>query len=145
MALYWCSASVISRGSGPSAVAAAAYRAGAKLCDDRQGLVWDFERRQGFLHSEIILPKGAPTWANERERLWNAAERRETGHAKQNSACLARDFRIALPHEASPEQRLALTREFAQFLVDRYGGAVDFALHTPDRTARTNQLAFWYA
>ena len=133
MALYSCSASVISRGSGPSAVAAAAYRAGAKLSDDRQGVVWDFERRQGIIHSEIVLPEGSPAWATDRERLWNAAEQRETGHAKQNSACLARDFRIALPHEATSEQRLAVVREFAQFLVNRYGGAVDFALHTPDR------------
>ena len=132
MALYSCSASVISRGSGPSAVAAAAYRAGAKLSDERQGLVWDFEQRRGILHSEIMLPEGA-AWAANRERLWNAAELRETGHAKQNSACLARDFRIALPHEATHEQRLAITREFARFLVNRYGGAVDFALHTPDR------------
>jgi Ti-type conjugative transfer relaxase TraA len=76
---------------------------------------------------------GAPAWATERERLWNAAELRETGHAKQNSACLGRDFRIALPHEATPEQRLTITREFARFLVNRYGGAVDFALHMPDR------------
>jgi ATP-dependent exoDNAse (exonuclease V) alpha subunit len=133
MALYSCSASIISRSSGPSAVAAAAYRAGAKLSDERQGLVWDFERRLGILHSEIVLPKGAPAWSSDRERLWNAAEMRETGHAKQNSACLARDFRIALPHEATHEQRLVLAREFAQFLVGRYGGAVDFALHTPDR------------
>ena len=31
----------------------------------------------------------------------------------------------------SAEQRLELTREFAQGLADRYGVAVDFAIHSP--------------
>lgn len=133
MALYSCSVKVISRSGGRSAVASAAYRAGAKLADERQGLVWDFTQKRGILHSEIVLPKIAPIWANDRAALWNAAELRETGHAKQNTACVARDFRLALPHEATDEQRLAITRNFSQWLVARYGGAVDFAIHAPDR------------
>ena len=133
MALYSCSASVISRGAGRSAVASAAYRAAAKLVDERQGLLWDFTNKRGVLHSEILLPEGAPPWAADREKLWNAAELRETRHAKQNTACVARDFRLALPCEATPEQRLEITREFAKHLVERYGGAADFAIHAPDR------------
>jgi hypothetical protein len=95
--------------------------------------MWDFTQKRGVLHSEILLPQKAPEWANDREKLWNAAERRETGHAKQNTACVARDFRLALPHEATDEQRLEITREFGKYLVERYGGAVDFAIHSPDR------------
>src|SRR5271166_3566828 len=133
MGLYSCNATVISRSGGRSAVASAAYRAGAKLDDERQGLVWDFTQKRGVLHSEIVLPQNSPAWANDRAKLWNAAELRETGHAKQNTACVALDFRIALPHEATHEQRVEITREFAKYLVERYGGAVDFVLHTPDR------------
>jgi Ti-type conjugative transfer relaxase TraA len=133
MGLYSCSATVISRSGGRSAVASAAYRAGETLADERQGVVWDFSQRRGVLHSEILLPQNAPAWAADREKLWNAAEHRETGHAKQDSACVARDFRLALPHEATDEQRLEITREFGKYLVERYGGAVDFAIHAPDR------------
>src|SRR5580693_2052203 len=77
MALYSCNASVIGRASGRSAVAAAAYRAGVKLADERQGVVWDFTQKSGVLHAETVLPQAAPSWAADRERLWNAAEARE--------------------------------------------------------------------
>ena len=133
MALYSCNASVIGRASGRSAVAAAAYRAGVKLADDRQGVVWDFTQKRGVLHAEIVIPQGAPSWAADRSRLWNEAEAREDKSTRRNEALVARDFRVALPHEASDAQRLEITREFARHLVERYGGAVDFAIHAPDR------------
>ena len=40
-------------------------------------------------------------------------------------------FEVALPHELTADQRLELTREFAHGLADRYGVAVDFAIHSP--------------
>ena len=43
---------------------------------------------------------------------------------------MAREIEVALPHELTADQRLALTREFAQGLADRYGVAVDFAIHS---------------
>jgi Ti-type conjugative transfer relaxase TraA len=59
--------------------------------------------------------------------LWNAAEFAE----KRKDARVAREFEIALPHELSAEQRLEAAREMAQELADRYGAAVDFAIHAP--------------
>src|SRR5690606_35719878 len=59
--------------------------------------------------------------------LWNAAEKAEL----RKDARVAREFEIALPHELSAEQRVSLTRAFAQGLADRYGTAVDFAIHEP--------------
>lgn len=59
--------------------------------------------------------------------MWNAAEASE----KRKDARVAREIEVALPHELSAEQRLELTREFAQGLADRYGVAVDFAIHSP--------------
>jgi hypothetical protein len=59
--------------------------------------------------------------------LWNAAEASE----KRRDARVAREIEVALPHELSAEQRLDLTREFARELADRYGVAVDFAIHSP--------------
>jgi Ti-type conjugative transfer relaxase TraA len=109
-------------------VASAAYRAAEVLENKRDGMVHDFIGRSGVEHAEIVLPEGAAAdWARDRETLWNAAEAAE----KRRDARVAREIEVALPHELSAEQRLELTREFAQGLADRYGVAVDFAIHSP--------------
>ena len=91
-------------------------------------------RREGVLcpASEIVLPAGErETQSGKigRGQLWNmaeAAERRKDGNP-------ARKVLVALPHELGPEQRFAMTQRYAQWLADRYGVAVDFAIHMPDR------------
>jgi Ti-type conjugative transfer relaxase TraA len=128
MAIYHLSMKPLSRGSGRSAVAAAAYRAAEVLENERDGVVHDFSKRSGVEHAEIVLPHGVPAdWARDRLALWNAAEASE----KRRDARVAREIEVALPHELSAEQRLDLTREFARELADRYGVAVDFAIHSP--------------
>ncbi len=128
MAIYHCQMSVIARSSGRSAVAAAAYRAGERLENQRDGLVHDYTGRIGIGPSGIVLPQGVEAaWVKDRSALWNAAEAAE----KRVDARVAREFVVALPHEMSGEARLALTRAFAQDLADRTGAAVDFAIHEP--------------
>jgi Ti-type conjugative transfer relaxase TraA len=129
LAIYHLSMKPMSRSSGRSAVAAAAYRSGQKLTNERDGLTHDFTRKGGIAHSEIVTPEGSKAdWARDRSRLWNAAEHSE----KRKDARVAREIEIALPHELTADQRLALTREFSQGLADRFGVAVDFSIHTPD-------------
>lgn len=119
---------VIARGSGRSAVAAIAYRTATKMLNERDGLLHDFTHKQGVEHAEIVLPEGVKAdWALDRSALWNAVERAE----KRKDARVAREFEIALPHELSAEQRYQLTKVFAQDLANRYGAAVDFAIHRP--------------
>ncbi|NEJ20684.1 Ti-type conjugative transfer relaxase TraA [Rhizobium leguminosarum] len=126
MAIYHFSMKPIARSGGRSAVASAAYRAAVRLTNERDGLTHDFSNRQGVEHAEIVLPAGSSAyWAMKRSALWNAAERAE----KRSDARIAREFEIALPHELSAQQRLALTRAFALHLANRYGAAVDFAIH----------------
>ncbi|MGO7688503.1 Ti-type conjugative transfer relaxase TraA [Rhizobium ruizarguesonis] len=128
MAIYHFSMKPIARSGGRSAVASAAYRAAERLTNERDGLTHDFSNRTGVEHAEIVLPAGSSAyWAMKRSALWNAAERAE----KRSDARIAREFEIALPHELSAEQRLALTRAFAEDLANRYGAAVDFAIHRP--------------
>jgi Ti-type conjugative transfer relaxase TraA len=130
MAIYHLSMKPMSRSSGRSAVAAIAYRAAEKLTNERDGIEHDFTRRQGVEHAEIVLPEGIAAgadWARERAALWNAAERAEA----RRDARVAREIEVALPHELTAAQRLELTREFSQSLADRYGVAVDFAIHSP--------------
>jgi Ti-type conjugative transfer relaxase TraA len=130
MAIYHLSMKPMSRSSGRSAVAAIAYRAAEKLTNERDGIEHDFTRRQGVEHAEIVLPEGIAAgadWARERAALWNAAERAEA----RKDARVAREIEVALPHELTAVQRQELTREFSQSLADRYGVAVDFAIHSP--------------
>ena len=128
MAIYHLSMKPVSRASGRSAVASMAYRAGEKLTNERDGITHDYTAKQGVEHAEIVLPEGVNAeWAKDRSALWNAAEFAE----KRKDARVAREFEIALPHELSAEQRLEATREFAQELANRYGAAVDFAIHSP--------------
>jgi Ti-type conjugative transfer relaxase TraA len=133
MAIYSLSASSIGRGQGRQCVAAAAYRAGEKLVDERTGRAWDFTSKGGVLHSEIATPAAVPIWAGDRERLWNEAERAEDKSTRRDTAKTAREFRIALPNELEHAERVEVTRAFAHYLVDRYGVVVDFSIHTPSR------------
>ncbi|WP_208250705.1 Ti-type conjugative transfer relaxase TraA [Rhizobium sp. T1473] len=109
-------------------MASAAYRCAVRLTNERDGLVHDFTRKEGVEHTEIVLPVGVSAdWALDRSTLWNAAEFAEN----RKDARVAREFEIALPHELSAEGRIAAARTFAQDLADRYGAAVDFAIHAP--------------
>lgn len=128
MAIYHFSMKPVSRAKGRSAVASIAYRSGEKLTNERDGITHDYRAKQGVEHAEIVLPEGVNAdWARDRSDLWNAAEFAE----KRKDARVAREFEVALPHELSAEQRLEAAREMAQELADRYGAAVDFAIHAP--------------
>jgi hypothetical protein len=130
MATYHLSAKTISRSHGRSATAAAAYRSGARIADERTGVLHDYRRRRGVEASLLILPDDAPDWACDRARLWNAAEQAET---RKNST-VAREFEIALPAELDAGERQRLAADFARELVLRHGCAADVAIHRPGRT-----------
>ncbi|GAA0020212.1 MobQ family relaxase [Bradyrhizobium diazoefficiens] len=127
MASYHLSAQPVKRSDGRSVVAMAAYRAGALLKDERRGVDADYRRRQGVLHAEIMAPEGAAEWLYDREALWNAVERMEV----RRDAQLAREINMALPHELTDEQRLALVRDFVQEQFVSLGMVADFAIHAP--------------
>ena len=134
MAIYHLSIKTFSRSKGQSATAAVAYRAGAKIECEQEGRTHDYTRKAGVLHSEIFLPDDAPSWAADRQQLWNKAEEAET---RKNST-VAREFEIALPKELDEQQRIALVQDFAKQIVERHGCAVDAHLHDDD-SRRTKQ------
>ena len=129
MAIYHLSVKAVSRTTGRSVVAAAAYRSGEKIVDRRTGQEHDYSRRSGVEHTGIVLPSGAPEWARDRAQLWNAAEAAE----RRKDAKTAREYEVAMPFELSAEQRIAVVREYAGWLAERHGVAVDFAIHAPNR------------
>jgi hypothetical protein len=129
MASNTCSIKPVKRSAGRSATAAAAYRASAKIEDQRTGETHNYTRKGGVVSATILAPADAPDWAHDRAALWNAAELAEN---RKNSQ-VAREFLVGLPHELDEQQRQELAHDFAQQLVDRYGFAVDVAIHQPDK------------
>ena len=131
MAIYHLSVKSVSRGEGRCATAAAAYRAAARILDRQTGQVFDYTRRHGVEHSEIVLSTHAAqqdiNWPRNRQDLWNAAERAE----RRKDGRIAREYEVALPSELSRSERLELTRSFALEIANRYQCAVDVAIHRP--------------
>ena len=128
MALYRLEVQGIQRAHGRSVVAAAAYRAGAALYDERIAMTFDYSGRSGVAHTEIMAPEGTPPALLDRQILWNAAERADT----RSDSRPAREILLALPHELDAEQRLALVRNFVADHVVAHGMIADIALHLPD-------------
>jgi hypothetical protein len=129
VALYHLSVKTVSRSTGRSAVAAAAYRSGERLTNERDGQTHDFTRRSGVVSSFVVAPAGAEGWAQDRATLWNRAE---TAENRKNST-VAREYELALPAELDAQGREQLAREFAGAVVARFGVVADVAIHAPGR------------
>ena len=125
MAIYHFSAKVISRANGSSAVASAAYRAAERLHDDRLGRDHDFSNKAGVVHSEIMLPDGAPERLNDRATLWNEVE----GAEKRKDAQLAREVEFSIPRELNQQQGIQLAREFVEKQFVERGMVADMNVH----------------
>ncbi|MGE4303985.1 MAG: Ti-type conjugative transfer relaxase TraA [Novosphingobium sp.] len=125
MAMFHLSVKVIGRGAGRSAVAAAAYRAGERLYDERLDRDHDFTNKPGVVHSEILLPEGAPERFADRETLWNEVEAVE----KRKDAQLSREVEFAIPREMNQAQGIELARDFAQAEFVERGMIADLNVH----------------
>ncbi len=125
MAIYHFSVKVISRATGASAVASAAYRSASRLHDKRLDRDHDFTGKSGVVHSEVMLPDGAPEHLSDRATLWNAVEAGE----KRKDAQLSREVEFAIPREMDQAQGIELARDFVQReMVDR-GMVADLNVH----------------
>ncbi len=130
MAIYHLSAKPpISRSVGRSAVAAAAYRAGQRIVDERTGDVHDYSKKRGVLSASVVLPGGGQH--GDRMAFWNAVEQ----HHKRKDAVLAREVVVALPAELPTGAAEGLALQLAQEIADRYQVAVDCAVHLPSSRA----------
>ena len=125
MAIYHFSAKVIGRGAGSSAVASAAYRSASRLHDERLERHHDFSNKTGVVHSEVLLPDGAPEHLADRTTLWNAVEAGE----QRKDAQLAREVEFAIPRELTKEQGIALAREFVAKEFVAAGMIADLNVH----------------
>ena len=128
MAIYHLEAKVISRSSGRSAVAAAAYMSCSEITNDYDGVNHDFTRKHGLVWEQVFLPANAPMLWCDRRILWNAVERAE----KTKDSRLARELVVALPVELKKEQWIELLSEYVYCNFVKDGMCADVAIHDTD-------------
>lgn len=130
MAIYRLEAKIVSRGGGHSAVAAAAYRTGTKIRDERTERIHDYSgRTKGVVQSVILAPEKAPAWAANTASLWNEVERAE----KRKDSQLAREFILAVPRELDTKQQWELVVGWAQRELVSKGMIAEVSLHHPNK------------
>lgn len=125
MAIYHFHCKIISRGQGRSAVGASAYRSGTQMTNDFDGIEHDYTKKQGVVHSEVMLPEQAPEKFENRSVLWNEVEQQEKGRKAQ----LAREVEVALPRELSRAEQVRLVRDYVQENFVKKGMCADIAIH----------------
>lgn len=128
MAIYHLEAKIISRGTGRSAVAAAAYMGCDVITNEYDGITHDYTRKGGLVWKHIFLPAQAPPEWADRGTLWNAVEQAE----KAKDSRLARELIVALPIELPAEEWKSILTEVIteQFVSD--GMCADVAIHDTD-------------
>lgn len=127
MAIYRCEVRIIGRGKiGRSAVAAAAYRSGSKLWDERQAKTQDYRRRsKGVVESTILAPDGSPEWVSDEAMLWNRVEAGE----KRKDSQLAREFILAVPPELTAKEQFQTAVAWARDELVATGMVTQVSLH----------------
>ena len=129
MAIFHLNTSTISRKSGRTSTAAAAYRCGGILYDERTDKTQDYTKKQGVVFSECFLFENGEKINLDRQRVWNTAEKVE----KRVDARTAREIIINLPYELDEINRTELVQEFTEHIAKTYNVAIDFAIHEPSK------------
>ena len=124
MAIYHFSNQILSRKKQQNTIAAAAYRSGERLVDERTNECKFYHRSVPPI-THILAPSHAPQWVYNRQQLWNEVEKKE----KQWNAQLAREINVALPKELSHEEQEALALEFCQEVFVKDGMVADVSIH----------------
>ncbi|MDO5434621.1 MobQ family relaxase, partial [Eubacterium sp.] len=125
MSIYHLSVKTISRNTGRSAVAAAAYRAGENIKNERDGIFHKYAGRKDVEYSKILLPKGAPERWQKRAILWNDVEHKE----KRKDARTAREIEVGLPIEFDQEKRIEVLTKFCEQEFVSKGMIADINIH----------------
>ncbi|ELT0524225.1 TPA: MobA/MobL family protein [Citrobacter freundii] len=128
MAIYSFKMENISRGEGQSSVNSAAYRHRKVFFDNRTGEVCGRKtaHKKDLAFAQIFAPDNTPPdLIVDSETLWNAVEVSE----KRKDARLAKEFKIALPAELTPEQSIELTSAFVLEHFTKQGIIADVVIH----------------
>ena len=139
MAIFYIKVNIIGRSSGRSAIGAATYRRsakmqsiahaayqrGEKIYEKGDKITHDYRSKSGVVHSEIMLPDGAPSEFMDAQTLWNAVETSE----KRKDAQLAREIIVALPREFDLQEQIEIMREYVKTNFVNKGMIAVFSIH----------------
>lgn len=128
IAIYHFEAKIISRGTGRSVVAAAAYASCSRIYNDYDGVTHDYTKKRGNLYSEVFLPFNAPPEWQDRSELWNAVEEAE----KTKDSRLARELIVALPIELELDDWKSMLKDFIREECTDKGMCADVSIHDTD-------------
>jgi hypothetical protein len=128
MAFFHCSVKVISRsieGGAGNAVAAAAYRSGTRMTCKRTGQVFNYTRKKEVTHRAILAPEGSPSWALDRNTLFNEVELEQRVNSQ-----LLREVEVALPIQLSHDEQVALLHNYVNKEFIPLSMVADISLHS---------------
>lgn len=125
MAIFSHHVDIEKRSAGQSAVAAAAYRTGQEIRDERTGILHDYTRKIGVVYSEIMLPYNAPSKFMDRSILWNTVEKTEP----RKDAQIARKIDVALPREFDGQEQIEVMRKYVGDDFVSLGMCADYSIH----------------
>ena len=121
MAIYHCDIKCVSRKTG-NISASVAYRIGESIESAEDGKL-----RHANRNAKDVTHKEVMNWDGTAQDLCNAIENSE----KRVDAKLGREIMVALPKELNDEQRIQLTRDFTEKMIEKFGFAAIVALHRP--------------
>ncbi len=125
----------IGKKEGGNAIEAAANRAVCKLSehiiDKETGIfsekIHDYSGKKRPVFSKILTPENAPSWAADREVLWNKIQ--HIFETRRYDAQLARELDIALPLKLTAEENIDLLQEFVHEAFVKKGMIADVNFH----------------
>src|SRR3546814_14117367 len=127
MASFHLAVKMIGRSAGRSATAAAAYRAGVEITDERTRLVHDYTRKQGVEHNAPVVPADAPAWASDRAVHWSAAEQT----TPRTNSTVPPDSETGFAADVSPQVGARLEARHGREPTGKTGGAVSVGCGRP--------------
>lgn len=107
------------------AVGIAMYRAGDIGTCEKSGRRFDYTRKRGVTHAEIMADDGNPKWTEQRSELWNEVEASE----KLANSRVAKEIEASLPIELELEDQIRLVQEFVKEQLLPMGVVADVAIH----------------
>ena len=131
MAIYHFHASIVRRKIKQNAVERAAYIGRCALTDLNTGTRYNSQSRGPALYRGTMIPENSPEWlqklTKDIQSFWSLVE----GCEARPDSRTAREVEVALPHELTEEQRVALLDDFVRdVLVNRSRGLVaNWAIH----------------
>jgi ATP-dependent exoDNAse (exonuclease V) alpha subunit len=136
MAIHHSSFGIVSRSTGGSAVASAAYNTACRMveliCDKATGIytqiIHDYSKKKGVVYSEIMAPEIAQGMFKDREDLWNKVQLNET----RKDARYSRKLTLALPKELDLSDNIHLLQKYIEESFVMHGMIADFSVHMDD-------------